>query len=160
MIKFICCFAVVALTACNGSTNSKESSNITHVNDSINSPANLATLDISGCYQLVIQKDTALMQITRTGDSVSGHLTYKRFEKDSNDGDFTGKVIPNGEVVVWYKFQSEGALSVRQSVFKIKEDALAEGYGDVSSQHDTVVFKFPTALSYEENHPFVKVACP
>lgn len=160
MIKTSFCGILVALASCNDGTGSKESSSTITEKDTLNAAVNNVSRDISGCYQLVIEKDTAIMKIKSEGDAVSGHLTYKRFEKDSNEGDFTGNIYPNGEINVWYNFKSEGTLSVRQSVFKIKENALAEGYGDVGTQHDTVVFKYPTALQYEENHLFVKVACP
>jgi hypothetical protein len=160
MIKIIFGCLLIALTGCNGNKKTREIINADNKKDSVDISPSASSLDISGCYRMIISKDTALMNLSVKGDAVSGQLTYKRFEKDSNEGDFTGNIYPNGEMNVWYKFNSEGKMSVRQSVFKIKRNALVEGYGDVKAQHDTVVFKFPTALTYEENHPFVKIACP
>lgn len=160
MIKVIFGCLLIGLASCNENKKTKKIIDAAFEKDSLAmGPAN-GSGDISGCYQMVIEKDTAIMNISITGDSVSGQLAYNRFEKDRNEGDFTGNIFPNDEIKVWYKFKSEGTISVRQSVFKIKGNALAEGYGDVVMQHDTVVFKFPTALNYEENHLFRKVNCP
>lgn len=151
---------LIALISCNGNPGPENTRENTTEKDSSSTTVNANDKDISGCYQLIIEKDTALMKMTSAGDVVSGHLTYKRFEKDSNDGDFTGNIYPNGRMNIWYKFKSEGLISVRQVIFKINENALVEGYGDVTMQHDTAVFKYPTTLAYEENHPFIKVTCP
>ncbi len=160
MIKIIFGCLLVALASCNGNKKTKEIIKAAIEKDSADISLARNPEDISGCYRMVIEKDTAYMYIKVSGDAVSGQLAYNRFEKDSNEGDFTGNIYPNGEISVWYKFKSEGVISVRQSVFKIKRNALAEGYGDVTMKQDTVVFKFPTALTFEDNHPFVKTSCP
>ncbi len=160
MIKIIFGCLLVTLIACNGNKKTKEIITAAIEKDSADLSMARNPQEISGCYRMIIEKDTAYMKISVSGDAVSGQLAYNRFEKDSNEGDFVGNIYPNGEMNVWYKFKSEGVISVRQSVFKIKKNALAEGYGDVTMQHDTVVFKFPTALTFEDNHPFLKTACP
>lgn len=116
--------------------------------------------DISGCYRMIIEQDTASMQITQQGDSVSGNLSYYPYEKDRNVGGFRGTRKSN-IIDVWYTFQSEGKTSTRQSSFKIIGNTLAEGYGDVTLESDTIIFKYPTAnLNYEDKHPFTKITCP
>ncbi|MEO7263952.1 MAG: hypothetical protein ABIW38_03520 [Ferruginibacter sp.] len=160
MKKVIFGCLLISLASCNENKKTKEIINAAIKKDSIAIGLDKGSKDITGCYMMIIEKDTANMNISVTEDVVTGQLTYNRFEKDRNEGDFTGNIYPNGEIKVWYKFKSEGTVSVRQSVFKIKGNALVEGYGDVDMKHDTVVFKYPTALSYEENHPFIKVDCP
>lgn len=113
-----------------------------------------------GCYRMIVDKDSAIMQLNLgNGDSVIGTLQYNRFEKDDNSGDFTG-IVDSNKVIGWYKFQSEGVITVRQAIFKIVGDKLAEGYGDVSASGDTAYYAYPHTLNYEETHPFEKIACP
>ena len=51
-------------------------------------------------------------------------------------------------------------VTVRQIVFKITGDKLAEAYGDVNASGDTAYFAYPHTLNYEEAHPFEKITCP
>ncbi len=113
----------------------------------------------SGCYRMVIGKDTATMKLNLSGSSADGDLDYKRFEKDSNHGTFKGS-IEGDKLIIWYNYSSEGMNTVRQTIFKISGESFSEGYGDVKQQHDTVLFSYPRTLSYEEKHPFTRVTCP
>lgn len=113
-----------------------------------------------GCYRMIVNKDSAIMQLNLTkGDSVIGTLQYNRFEKDDNSGDFVGTIDSN-KVIGWYKFRSEGVITVRQAIYKIVGDKLAEAYGDVTATGDTAYFAYPHTLNYEETHPFEKIPCP
>ncbi len=126
---------------------------LTDHGDSLTTPQSL-----SGCYTMIIGKDTAFMQLKQTGDEVTGPLVYKRFEKDSN----TGTVSLNVKTYTargWYSFSSEGKTSVRQIVFKIDGSNLTEGYGDIEMKGDSAMFKYPHALKFEAEHPFILTAC-
>jgi hypothetical protein len=105
-----------------------------------------------------IGKDTARLILKINAAIVMGSLSYKRYEKDNNNGIIEGKIEHN-IIKVWYKFKSEGTVSVREIYFKINGNDLAEGYGEVDLRNDTVFFRYPTALRYEANHPYVKVNC-
>ena len=111
-----------------------------------------------GCYQMIIDKDSALFNLDIKGDSVFGNLAYNRFEKDDNNGAFVGHADSN-KVTGWYRFQSEGMVTVREVVFKIVDNGLAEAYGDVSAKGDTAIFKYPHTLTYEETHLYKKINC-
>lgn len=113
---------------------------------------------LDGCYQMVISGDTAVMNLKQNGDNLTGSLIYKRKDKDSN----TGNVVltkTGGRAEGYYTFQSEGHASVRQIVFKIIGNSLAEGYGNIEIKNDTAVLKYPHALNFEEKHAFAKVNC-
>ncbi len=144
----------VAIAGCNANKDSNEGLK-TSVPPSISSKESLSP----GCYQMIIGQDSAMMNLNISGDSVSGILQYNRFEKDDNVGNFVGKIDSN-KVIAWYKFRSEGVITVRQVIFKINEDKLAEAYGDVNASGDTAYFTYPHTLNYEENHPFRKIVCP
>jgi len=115
-------------------------------------------VDLNGCYLMNIGKDTAKLHLEVEGIHVSGTLSYKRFEKDSNSGTIDG-IIEGEKIKLWYRFASEGKISVREVYFKIVGGKLAEGYGDIGLRNDTAIFKYPSTLNYEEKHPYLKTAC-
>lgn len=116
------------------------------------------TYSFEGCRQMIIGKDTAYIALQESGDSLYGPLEYKRFEKDSNKGKVR-LIKKAGRAEGWYNFKSEGMNSVRQIIFEIKGDSLAEAYGDIVMKGDTAMFKYPHALQFEEKHSFVKTNC-
>ena len=146
------------LNACNNSNNNVEQNKepVAEITkDTVATPRPSA----AGCYMMVISKDTAFMHLDDSTGFLSGHLMYKRFEKDSNKGVVTFSAPQNGEMHGWYNFSSEGTQSVREIIFKVTDSTMAEGYGDVKMKGDTVVYKYPAALKFEEKHPFKKRDC-
>lgn len=154
-MKNILLYAVVMLAACNAN---KDKATSVRDGNKEGSETVRGALPATGCYQMVIDKDSATMNLTINGNNVSGKLDYKRFQKDNNTGNFTGTIDSN-RINAWYSFQAEGTISVRQVVFKIDGDKLLEGYGDIGAKGDTAYFKYPHALTYENNHPYTKIAC-
>jgi len=152
-MKFYTIIFCIAVAGCN--VNEEKSSGTGNAVSPVYNKENLS----QGCYRMIVGRDSAIMNLNLDGDSVTGTLQYNRFEKDDNAGNFAGKVDSN-KVIGWYKFQSEGVITVRQVIFKITGDKLAEGYGDVNAVGDTAYFSYPHTLNYEETHPFEKITCP
>lgn len=117
-----------------------------------------ANISYSGCYEMIISRDTAYMQLADSGYFYTGMLSYKRFEKDSNKG-IVSLSKEKDHLSGWYTFQSEGITSVRQIIFKAYDGKLAEGFGEVGVVGDSAFYKYPVTLQFEETHPFIKVNC-
>ncbi len=121
-----------------------------------------STSSIGGCYTAILKRDTSdlVLQHKKDATSVSGDLSIKNFEKDSNKGTLNGK-IEGDLIVAWYDFFSEGKSSVRQVVFKVQGDTLLEGYGNLISKgnSDTLMFENIGALKYLKEMPFIKREC-
>lgn len=149
-------FSTTMLFSCNTKTVSETGgidSSKTVIADSM-----LTAEKLNGCYMMNIGRDTAKLQLTGNGVEVKGHLIYKRFEKDSNEGTIDG-ILKDGKIRAWYRFQSEGTLSVKEVYFNIQGTILTEGYGEMLQKNDTAFFKFPSALNYEEKHPYIQTNC-
>jgi hypothetical protein len=149
----------IFFAGCNTETKTDVKKETTTGNDTSSiSNKNIADSSTSGCYQMIINKDTATLQINGRGEKYIGSLNYKRFQKDSNKGtvDLTKK---DNKLRGWYSFQSEGTTSVREIEFKTMGDKVAEAYGDIGMRNDTAYYKYPAALMFEEKHPFNKVNC-
>lgn len=158
LILFI--FVICIMYACNSSNNNtieKKEPVAEMIKDSIVTPP--AKISYAGCYMMVISKDTAFMHLDDSSGYLSGHLSYKKFEKDNNKGVVTLLPAEKNQLHGWYNFSSEGTQSVREIIFKITDSTLSEGYGDVKMKNDSVYFKYPTVLKFEEKHPFKKRDC-
>ena len=156
MISKRLCLGIIIISlylpACNSSsTRAKETTDSTAIK-----PVNPVSLE--GCYMMNIEKDTAVLQLRDSMGILTGPLEYRRFEKDDNTGIFTGSLTSKNTLEGWYRFSSEGLISLRQVIFKVNS-GLVEGYGEMELRHDSAFFKYPSNLRFEENHPFLKQGC-
>lgn len=113
---------------------------------------------VSGCYNSVFGKDSISISLTKTGDSISGPLSFHLYEKDKNDGYFSS-VLKDSLLVGFYNFSSEGTYSVRQTVFKIAGDSILQGYGPIENKNDTMFFKNINSLHFMYDRPLVRTSC-
>lgn len=130
-----------------------------HVNAKDTIVTSAKPLNLNGCYQMTMKRDTADLNLTVKDSLVTGTLDYQFFEKDKNTGILKG-VLRNNKIYADYTFQSEGVTSVREVIFKIQNGALLQASGDLTEANGKVVFKDVTALDYNNIFPFVKVDCP
>jgi hypothetical protein len=115
-------------------------------------------VQLSGCYEMLMKRDTATLKIDLADSTVTGQLDYHFFEKDSNSGTIKG-VVRNGYIYAEYHFMSEGTTSVREVVFKIVDDTLIQGFGDLKEQNGRLIFTDKNTLQYQHATPFLKVPC-
>lgn len=111
------------------------------------------------CYQGVLKKDTISLSLNLKGNQISsGKLSYKFFEKDSNEGTLSG-ALKGDTLIADYTFMSEGTTSVRQVVFLKKGNAYIEGYGDIIDDNGKVRFKNTKQLNFDTKTILSKVEC-
>lgn len=116
-------------------------------------------LVLEGCYEMIIEHDTATLQLNVRDTVVTGSLVYDWHEKDRNRGRLQG-VVRHGRILADYTFESEGLTSVREVAFRIQDSTLLPGNGELSEQNGKVVFTNPDQLHYDSVHPFLKIPCP
>ncbi|MEO5889856.1 MAG: hypothetical protein ABIQ31_06355 [Ferruginibacter sp.] len=112
----------------------------------------------SACYSTMTGKDTVLLKVEVFPNVVTGKITYKLFEKDSNKGDFDGH-LHGDTLLADYKFMSEGKLSTRQVIFLIKGDTATEGYGDMEEKDRVMIFKDVKQVSFGKGIILKKSDC-
>jgi hypothetical protein len=103
-------------------------------------------------------KDTIIVNLTTDADKVTGTLSYKFFEKDSNHGTIDGS-LHGDTILATYSFAAEGTSSEREVAFLKKDNSLAEGYGDMEEKDGKMKFKSPANLSFGRGFMLVKVQC-
>jgi hypothetical protein len=110
------------------------------------------------CYVGNSGKDSVMISLERNEDGVSGNLSYKFFEKDSNHGSIVGS-FHDDTLLANYNFAAEGSNSVRQVAFLKKDNQLLEGYGEMEEKEGILKFKSPASLSFGKGFILVKTDC-
>jgi hypothetical protein len=101
------------------------------------------------CFQSILQRDTISIELFIKDSAVSGNLVYNMFEKDDNKGAFSGKI--SGDIIkADYTFLSEGTTSVREVMFRLKNNTLTEGYGDMEEKDNRSFFKDPSKVQFTQ----------
>lgn len=113
---------------------------------------------LEGCYQMVVQRDTATMYLNIIGNNVTGKLVYNFFEKDDNNGSIKGELRDN-HIYADYIFQSEGRTSTREVAFRIQDSLLLEGHGLAGERNGKSIFLNADKLQFDATHSFRKVDC-
>ncbi len=91
----------------------------------------------SFCYMGVTGKDTIYVTIDDNLGTITGKMTTKNSEKDSNKGDLTG--FKSGDTLkLTYEFASEGKTSNKNDIYFIQtKDGLNEGIGERDAETGT-----------------------
>ncbi|MEO6454789.1 MAG: hypothetical protein ABIN97_11985 [Ginsengibacter sp.] len=112
----------------------------------------------ANCYRFINSNDTITLKLIHTSKSITGTLVYKLKEKDKNEGTIQGGM--KGDLLVAdYTFMSEGSISVRQVVFKKQGNYFIEGYGDIETINERLVFKNTDSLEFNNSMRLLEINC-
>lgn len=156
------CFYVFIILSCaffacsDNSKSSEQATDSTTVRT--NDPGPRLPLRPAGCYQMTLQRDSATLTVELQDTVVGGTLNYIYYEKDSNLGTISG-IWRDSMLYTFYTFRSEGVVSVREMVWKVRTNELLPAIGDVVQRNDTVYYADRSKLQFDDVHPFVKVPC-
>ena len=98
------------IASCNNEP--KKSTEILTVEDTVKTVENKIMIPASSCYSSMTGKDTVTLKVEIFPNVITGKLSYKFNEKDSNKGEFDGQ-FHGDTLLADYKFMSEGQLSAR-----------------------------------------------
>lgn len=156
-------FIIMMVTSCNSNSNSETRKTDSVVNENTvekdeTKPPQKAETSFTGCYIKILKRDTMLLHLKQSGDSVFGKMNFDNYEKDSSSGEVSGVV--DGDIIkLWYSFQSEGMHSIAELFFKKENESLLRGIGDISNKSDTSYFTDHSAIIYPADQSFNKVDC-
>lgn len=145
--------ATLLFTACQNQTENK-SDNDQEILDTTTTTIS----SIKECYTYTKNRDTASLTFTNTNGMVDGELSYRLFEKDSNNGTIEGE-MKGDTLMLTYTFSAEGKESVRQVVMLKKANQLLEGIGETEEKNGKSVFKNTSSLNFEQGIAFSKTDC-
>jgi hypothetical protein len=148
MKRMILCLAVpFIIAACNNAT--EENATKTDTAFEASTTENIIKVPGKMCFQAILQRDTISIELFIKDSTVSGNLVYNMFEKDDNKGTFSGKI--SGDIIkADYTFLSEGTTSIREVMFRLKDNTLTEGYGDMEEKVNKSVFKDSSKVQFTQ----------
>ena len=155
-ILFILLFSATLAASCKNEP--KKITDAASTVDTAKMVENKTTTTAASCYSYIKNKDTVTLKMEGSANVVTGNLSYKFYEKDSNKGEIIGQL--NGDTLLAdYKFMSEGISSTRQVIFLIKNNVAKEGYGKMEEKNGKMVFKDMKSVSFETGLALNKVEC-
>ncbi|MFN2456977.1 MAG: hypothetical protein ABR502_02140 [Chitinophagaceae bacterium] len=157
-MKYILLIYTTFLIACGNKPTEQASDSTVHANAKDTIVTNAQPMVIAGCYEMTMKRDTAALRLDVQDTIVTGKLNYHFYEKDWNGGDIKG-IIRDNLIHADYTFRSEGMTSVREVVFKIQDDALWQGFGDLTEKNGKIIFVNKQNLQFHSINPFIKVNC-
>ena len=89
---------------------------------------------------------------------VNGTLIYNLYEKDKNTGVIIGKMHED-TLVADYTFNSEGIKSIREVMFYWNKTDFREGYGEMISKDNNMIFKDPRSVVFSDQIILKKGDC-
>jgi len=114
---------------------------------------------VINCYEKISNQDTFRLRVEFFEGRVTGTLAYIFHEKDSNFGEYEGRM--HGDTLIAdYIFSSEGSTSVRQVAFRINNQTATEGYGDMKEIDGKMTFSDWKTLAYGQGVIMSKKDCP
>lgn len=149
-------FLIVIVASCNNEP--KTSNEITKTENTSQPVENKIMIPVSSCYSSATGKDSVHLKVEIFENVVTGNLSYKFHEKDSNKGDFEGK-LHGDTLLADYTFMSEGVQSTRQVIFLMKDDVAIEGYGVMEEKNGKMVFKDTRGVTFGKGLTLKKVDC-
>lgn len=153
-IKRIISVLIVLITFTNCKNNS-ETNKTKHFTQTITNTVPQDLLEL-GCYAYQENNNSITFEITDIKTIITGKLIYQLAEKDINDGTFEGVLIDD-ILLGDYTFQSEGTTSRREVIFKISNNQLIEGYGDMDEEG--ICFINTDHVTYSSTMPLTKTNC-
>ncbi len=157
MKHFLIWMITIAFISCNNNESNDTTNDTIAETEDFSVNENKAS-SISGCYLRVMQRDTLLASLTQDGNLVSGKLTYDNFEKDGSSGTVSG-TIDKDILKLVYRFQSEGMSSISEVYFKITNEGLIHGFGEIKVKGDSAYYASPGNIVYEAKDLLNKIPC-
>ena len=126
--------------------------------DKQDTPAPATNFEGANCYMQILQRDTIVLHLEKSGDAISGKLSFDNYEKDGSTGTVKGREEKNVLKLI-YSFASEGMNSVMEVYLKKEGDDLVRGVGEMQTKGDTVYFLYPDKITYPGNGIMQKTDC-
>lgn len=104
------------------------------------------------CFLSTLKRDSTFVNLTIEGDSVTGNMHWKPFEKDGSIGTLAGKKNNLGEFELLYDYMIEGNRQTETKVMKIENGKLVVKVGELldSGNNGHLVYKDVATATYKD----------
>ncbi len=113
---------------------------------SATAPATSAT----SCYVMRFKKDITAVELTMTGDDVTGFYAWEPDQKDGGHGTLKGKKTGD-QITAIFNYMIEGSIQSEEVMFKIAGDKLLKAGGELTEKKGVLVIKDKTKIKWDES---------
>ncbi len=126
-----------------------------------NSSPSPTTENIVGCYGVWQGKNHYNLEIlSLTGTQFVGRMTYDNYQFDSSQGEYIGEYA-NKQLLGVYSFNSEGAFSRRDLIFKRINSSFVQGFGEMQTVGNYDQLLDPGSVEWDSDFTFTtEASCP
>lgn len=103
----------------------------------------------SVCYSLKQGEDMTGVQLQQEGNSVFGYYAWEPHEKDGAHGILNGEVT-DGLIKASYTYMLEGSVQTEEVYFRLENDKLLQGEGELTEENGILVVKDPSKLTFNK----------
>jgi hypothetical protein len=113
-------------------------------------PAPVATASATSCYEMRFKKDITAVELTMTGDDVTGFYAWEPDQKDGGRGTLKGKKTGD-QITAIFNYMIEGSIQSEEVMFKIAGDKLLKANNELVDKKGVLVIKDKTKLKWDES---------
>jgi hypothetical protein len=103
------------------------------------------------CYALRFKKDLDAIQLTITGDDVTGLYAVEPHEKDGAHGSIKGKKTGD-QITGIFLYMIEGSIQSEEVMFKMSGDKLLKANGELVDKGGVLMLKDKAKVKWEESY--------
>jgi hypothetical protein len=104
----------------------------------------------SACYALRFKKDVTAIELTTTGDDVTGFYAWEPDQKDGGHGTLKGKKTGD-QITAIFNYMIEGSIQSEEVMFKIAGDKLLKATNELTEKKGVLVIKDKTKMKWDES---------
>jgi hypothetical protein len=112
-------------------------------------PATPAT-SATTCYEMRFKKDITAVELTMTGDDVTGFYAWEPDQKDGGHGTLKGKKTGD-QITAIFNYMIEGSIQSEEVMFKIAGDKLLKANNELVDKKGVLVIKDKTKMKWDES---------
>ena len=113
-------------------------------------PAPVAAASATSCYEMRFKKDITAVELTMTGDDVTGFYAWEPYQKDGGRGTLKGKKTGD-QITALFNYMIEGSIQSEEVMFKIAGDKLLQAKNELVDKKGVLVIKDKTKLKWDES---------
>lgn len=118
------------------------------------------TTDGTHCFLLALNKDSTFVNLTLKGDSITGTMRWRPWEKDGATGTLAGLRAASGELDLLYDYMIEGQRQTETKVMKVENGTLWIKTGELVDPANDGNLRYADVSKATYSQQLPAAACP
>jgi hypothetical protein len=110
-------------------------------------PTTPAATSATTCYEMRFKKDITAIELTMSGDDVTGFYAWEPYEKDGGRGTLKGKKTGD-QITAIFNYMIEGSIQSEEVMFKMEDGKLLKATNELVDKKGVLVIKDKTKMKW------------